>query len=223
MFGKIIAVLIIFIAIYTIYRIHERSKIKLELQSKHRRKVTDQEVLIEQQKRDDEAIKQYQALIEALSANNNQNISQKKQEYSADEKREYAIKQKMLKEEKEQKGKIYEAFVAEHYRSLGYEVIEHGKIMGKKDAGIDLIAKNDKEVIMIQCKNWKSGTKYTINHSMISAFVGNVEMFLAKNPEYKTYEIKRIFTTSEAILDKSALAHINNNNEMVRYEHIPLT
>ena len=101
-------------------------------------------------------------------------------------------------------------------------VIEHGKIYGKKDGGIDLIAKNMEEIIMIQCKNWKSGTKYTINHSMISAFVGNVTMFIAKNPEYEKYSIKRVYAISEEILDKSALARINNNSEMVMYEHIPL-
>jgi Holliday junction resolvase-like predicted endonuclease len=125
-------------------------------------------------------------------------------EFTADEKKDYAAKQK----EKKEKGALYEAFVAEHYRSLGYEVIEHGKIHGKKDGGIDLIAKNVEEVIMIQCKNWKQGTKYTINHAMISAFVGNVAMFIAKNTEYEKYIIKRVYAISEEILDKSALARI---------------
>lgn len=138
--------------------------------------------------------------------------------YTAEERKAYGEKQK----EKIRKGKEYEAYVAEYYRSLGYEVIEHGKIMGRKDAGIDLIAKNHREAIMIQCKNWKAGSKYTINHETISAFVGKVEMFLAKNIEYQQYEIKRIFTVSEPILDKSALAIINENRDMIRYEHIPI-
>ena len=43
-----------------------------------------------------------------------------------------------------------------------------------------------------------------------------------KNPEYEKYSIKRVYAISEEILDKSALARINNNSEMVMYEHIPL-
>lgn len=138
--------------------------------------------------------------------------------YTAEEKKAYGERKRADKV----KGDIYEAYIANYYRSLGYEVIEHGKIMGRKDGGIDLIAKNHKEAIMIQCKNWKAESKYTINHEAISSFVGKVEMFLAKNIEYQQYEIKRIFTVSEPILDKSALAIINENREMVRYEHIPL-
>ncbi|MFH0708746.1 MAG: restriction endonuclease [Pseudomonadota bacterium] len=137
--------------------------------------------------------------------------------YTDDEKKAWGEK----KQEKKEKGALYEAFVAEHYRSLGYEVIEHGKIKGKKDGGIDLIAKNMEEVIMIQCKNWRAGSKYTINHAMISAFVGNVAMFIAKNTEYEKYMIKRVYAISEEILDKSALARIKDNKEMVMYQHIP--
>jgi Holliday junction resolvase-like predicted endonuclease len=142
--------------------------------------------------------------------------------FTAEEKKEYAIKQRELREEKQKKGTDYEAYIAEHYRSLGYEVIERGKKLGLKDGGIDLIAKNHKEAIMIQCKNWNAENKYKIDQKDIGDFIGKVSLFLAKNPEYKNYNIKRILTVAEPILDKSALAIINENREMVRYEHIPL-
>lgn len=226
MFGKLIALIIFAIAIYTMYRIYERGKISQELRGNLRRKPTHDEVVAEQTRRDDtRMLESFRKLDEQISKHTVQpeilqeeKVSYKKRVFTPEEKREYAIKQK----EKKEKGARYEAYVADHYRSLGYEVIEHGKIMGKRDGGIDLIAKNHQEAIMIQCKNWKAGSKYTISHSAISAFVGNVQMFIAKNPEYEKYDIKRIFTVSEPILDKSALAQVNNNREMVRYEHIPL-
>lgn len=162
-------------------------------------------------KQEDEKIYEFKQEIE------NKRQKNEFKAYTADEKKDYAAKQK----ENKVKGSFYEAFVAEHYRSLGYEVIEHGKIHGKKDGGIDLIAKNLEEVIMIQCKNWRAGSKYTINHTMISAFVGNVTMFIAKNIEYEKYSIKRVYAISEEILDKSALAQISDNKEMVMYQYIP--
>jgi len=231
MFGKIIALIVLIVAAYNFYRIYERGKIRNELIKNGRKKVTHEEVLEEQNKRSHERmiesmrkLEEQRQHIEAIKKAKKDFFNQKKgyKKYSAEEKKEYAIKQRELREQKVEKGANYEAYVAEYYRSLGYEVIEHGKIMERKDAGIDLIAKNHKEAIMIQCKNWKAGSKYTINHEAISAFVGKVEMFLAKNIEYQQYEIKRIFTVSEPILDKSALAIINENREMVRYEHIPL-
>lgn len=221
MFGKLIALAILVIIGYNIYRIYERGKIRAELIKNGRKNITHDEVVEEQKKRDHEKMIESMKKFEEQKQQIKQvdTIKQKKEfkPYTEEERKIYKEKQK----EKKEKGALYEAFVAEHYRSLGYEVIEHGKIYGKKDGGIDLIAKNMEEVIMIQCKNWKAGTKYTINHSMISAFVGNVEMFIAKNIEYEKYIIKRVYAISEEILDKSALARINDNSEMVMYQHIP--
>jgi restriction system protein len=227
MFGKIIALMILGIAAYNIYRIYERGRIRAELIENGQTDITHEEVIYEQNKRDHERMiesmrkfEEQKKQRETIKKAEQVFYKQKKEfrPYTEEERKAYGAKKRELK----QKGDDYEAFVAEYYRKLGYHVREHGKEMGKKDAGIDLIATNHKEAIMIQCKNWRAGSKYTINHESISSFVGKVEMFLKKNTEYQQYEIKRIFTVSEEILDKSALAIVNENREMVRYEHIPM-
>jgi Holliday junction resolvase-like predicted endonuclease len=101
-------------------------------------------------------------------------------------------------------------------------VLEHGKEYGKLDKGIDLIAKKEKEVIFIQCKNWKADGKVKIDHVKIKEFIGNVATFLEKNTVYKDYEVKRIFAVAEPILDKSAIEYIKANKNIVRYLHLPM-
>jgi Holliday junction resolvase-like predicted endonuclease len=145
-----------------------------------------------------------------------------KREYTAEEKREYANRQREFKKTISQKGKDYEEFTANHYRSSGYEVLEHGKEYGKLDKGIDLIAKKEKEVIFIQCKNWKADGKVKIDHVKIKEFIGNVATFLEKNTVYKDYEVKRIFAVAEPVLDKSAIEYIKANKKIVRYLHLPM-
>jgi Holliday junction resolvase-like predicted endonuclease len=148
--------------------------------------------------------------------------TEQKREYTAEEKREYANRQREFREKISQKGKDYEEFTANHYRSSGYEVLEHGKEYGKLDKGIDLIAKKDKEVIFIQCKNWRADGKVKIDHVKIKEFIGNVAAFLEKNTVYKDYEVKRIFAVAEPVLDKSAIEYIKANKNIVRYLHLPM-
>lgn len=71
----------------------------------------------------------------------------KKKTYSEEEKA-YSLKMKKLREE----AKLYEEFVCNYYIDKDYEAIHHGK-KGKKDKGIDVIAKKENEIILIQTKN----------------------------------------------------------------------
>ena len=146
----------------------------------------------------------------------------KKREYSPEEKKAWGAKQKELKDGLIEKGSNYELFVAEHYRSKGYDVLEHGKEYGKLDKGIDLIAKKENEIIIIQCKNWKAGGKFTVDHAIVKEFIGNVATFLDKNAIYKDYIVKKIFAVSERVLDKSAMEFITANKQTIRYLHLPM-
>lgn len=127
------------------------------------------------------------------------------------------------KNELKKKGEEYEAYIAQHFQALDYYVIEHGKIHGKKDKGIDLIAIKRNEVLFIQCKNWKAGGKYAIRHSHIKEFIGNVTMFLAGTADYNGFDIKRVYVTSEYILDNSGKAYLNSIQEHVDYQVIPFS
>ncbi|MDR2039378.1 MAG: NERD domain-containing protein [Bacteroidales bacterium] len=52
-------------------------------------------------------------------------------------------------------GAIYEKYVGQIFEDNGYEVIYNGLNLGFIDKGIDLIAKNASNIILIQCKYFK--------------------------------------------------------------------
>jgi restriction system protein len=120
----------------------------------------------------------------------------------------------------EKKGNEYELFVAKHFEVLGYKVKNHGLIHGRKDSSIDVIAMKDKEITLIQCKNWKENSKYKITHEKIKAFIGDTEEFLNKNKDKAAgYTIKRLYVTSNDILDSSARYFLKDSGLV---EHIIL-
>jgi len=139
---------------------------------------------------------------------------QSQYKYTQENKPKYEQGQQTLKE----KGAVYEKFVATKYRDLGYDVIEHGLIHGRKDQGIDIIASRGSVILLIQCKNWKTNSKYKITHSHIKEFVGNVAIFMEKNKELSSNNIKRVFITSEDVFDKSAKGYLKANVGAI--EHI---
>ncbi len=58
-----------------------------------------------------------------------------------------------IKEEKQKEwGDAYEKSVGLEYEKEGYDVEYRGLNYGRKDGGIDLIARKDNEIILIQCE-----------------------------------------------------------------------
>lgn len=122
----------------------------------------------------------------------------------------------------DKKGKEYELYIAEHFRKLGYKVKEHGLINGRADSGIDVIAMKDKEITLIQCKNWKENRKYKVDHNLLKAFIGNTTNFLEKNKnKAEGYSIKRLFVTSNDVLDSSAKYFLRDSN-LIEHQIIPI-
>jgi restriction system protein len=120
------------------------------------------------------------------------------------------------------KGKDYEIFIAEHFKNLGYKTQNHGLIHGRNDKGIDVIIMKDKEVTLIQCKNWKADSKYKITHEKIKAFIGDTTAYLDNNKEKaEGYNIKRLYVTSNDVLDNSA-RHFLRENNIVEHVIIPM-
>lgn len=132
--------------------------------------------------------------------------------YTAEEKKAYGQKQK----ENKIKGNAYEEQVAHYYRSKGYEVIEHGKLKGKKDGGIDLIASYNDETLLIQCKNWKTSK---ITHVHLKEFLYNAKAFIENND--LSGNINFMYIVSNEILDKSAKGFLYNANENINFKIIP--
>ena len=119
-----------------------------------------------------------------------------------------------------EKGYLYEEYIAEHYKRLGYFVWEHGKEKGRLDQGIDLIVKKDKEIIFIQCKNWKENTRFKIDHVRIKASRAEARQFMLDNPLFKGYDNKFRYTLSNDCMHLSALKYIEETNGLFDYEVI---
>ena len=123
-------------------------------------------------------------------------------------------------QDKKNKGDEYEIYIAKHYRSLGYTVIEHGKEKGRKDGGIDLIAEKNDEVILIQCKDWNENNSHKIDHKDIKVLRIDANDFLEKNPKYQNYKIKLKYTLSGNFIHNSAKKHMEECKEDIDYEII---
>ena len=119
--------------------------------------------------------------------------------------------------ENEKKGKDFELYVGKEYETLGYTVSYNGIGRKRKDEGIDIIAKNYQEILLIQCKNWKSKK---ITHKELKEFIANCMIYKEKYLKNEKRNIKNIYITSNDILEKSAKYFINENKNIIQYETI---
>lgn len=167
------------------------------------------------------------SLIEKFTKENKKNTRRKRSKRKINAKIDNEInfykslhKNDTVEKKKRYDGLAYEKFVSNYYRSLNYQVIENGRIKGRKDGGIDIIAIKEDELLLIQCKHWNSENKRRIKHNNIKEFIGNVQTFLENNMEYSHYKLQKIYITSEEILDKSAINFINSNPNSVKHKII---
>ncbi len=114
---------------------------------------------------------------------------------------------------------LYEEFIAEHYRELGYTVTEHRKEI-TIDEGIDLIAKKDDEVILIKCKDLNANHLDSIDNKDIKVLRIDVYDFLDKNPLFKTYQIKIKYILSGNFIENSAKKYLTTCNDDISYDII---
>ena len=131
---------------------------------------------------------------------------------------------KKLYKENKKKGIDYEKYVSKYFKEKGYKVKEHGIENGKRDKGIDVIIMKNKEITLIQCKNWKENGR-KIDHIRMKEFIGNCSTFLEKNKDKyknKNYKFKKLYITSNKILDNSAKKYIEENKEIINYMCLPM-
>jgi Holliday junction resolvase-like predicted endonuclease len=118
------------------------------------------------------------------------------------------------------KGELYEQFVAKHYQNLGYTIIEHYKNKSRLDNSIDLIAKKEKQILFIQCKNWNKNSKYKIDHKEIKASQTEIREFVQKNQMFIGYNLKIRYVLSDDFIDTSAIKYIREHSQIIDYEII---
>lgn len=120
-----------------------------------------------------------------------------------------------------EKGDMYEKYIADYYRKQGYTISEHGQDNGRKDKGIDIIAKKEKEIILIQCKNWNENNK--LKHSEIKEIRMNMIDFLSKHEMYDNlYKVTKKIITPYYILDRSSEHYLKEINYDIKYKVIPI-
>ena len=122
-----------------------------------------------------------------------------------------------------EKGKEYEEYISNIYRNKGYTVWEHGKEKGYKDLGIDVIAKKENQIILIQCKNWNENHRYKIRTKDIKAFRTDGRDFIETYPQFRKYNLELIFMLSGNFIDNGAkkyIAEIQKKNKKVYYQVI---
>lgn len=132
---------------------------------------------------------------------------------------------KTTHEEKINKGREYEEYVAKVYRSRGYHVSEYGKQQGVLDHGIDLIAKKEKEIVLIQCKNWNENGKWKIEHKDIKAFQTDARTFVEDKPLLRSCLLTARYTISGDFIHQSAIKHIDEMKKIgkrVDYEIVKM-
>lgn len=93
-------------------------------------------------------------------------------------------------------GRMYERYVGYIYENNGYDVEFTGIFKGYEDLGRDLICKKDKELIIIQCKNWSQFK--TIYEKHIFQFFGTVFQYKDEN---KNNKVRAIFYTTTQLSD----------------------
>ena len=99
-------------------------------------------------------------------------------------------------------GISFERYIGYQYEQKGYKVIYNGAIMGLQDLGRDIIAYNNSEVIVIQCKYWSS--KKVIHEKHIFQLYGTMIMLnYDENPKYKNKNIRGEFITSATLSDEA--------------------
>lgn len=104
-------------------------------------------------------------------------------------------------------GEEYERFVGAYFEKFhSCMVIYQGRILGKQDGGIDLIAVAKDKTYLIQCKNYLPSK--LIHENVVNQLSGAAKVFSAKYPSARNVTPTLIYTCQ---VDDSALysAHIN--------------
>lgn len=195
---------------YFILRMKNESKIEKFLIRQGNKKPTNQDIYEELNKRK-RILREMQFVT----------IQDKKQNDFIDNELIAAVENnfgKSIKENKKswkQLGDEYEEQIAEYYKSLGYEVIERGKTLGRKDGGIDLIAKKESQTILIQCKNRNTRIKQT----NIKQFLFDTDKFIEENKIIE--EIELLYVIANDVLDNGAKWLLKNERKNLNYKVIP--
>lgn len=117
-------------------------------------------------------------------------------------------------------GVDYELFISSKYENKGFNVELNGIKKSVNDGGLDIIARKDNRLVLVQCKNWSMSSNYKINQKDLRAFVGDCFLYL-KNIDLSNLRVSYHFIVShDNILTKSAEIFLSKNT-FLKFKCIP--
>ena len=90
----------------------------------------------------------------------------------------------------------YERYVGHLFEEKGFRVTYNGIRNGKDDGGVDLIARGNRKIRIIQCKRWNTA----VNCDVISRLQGGLERFIWKERKGKS---SKMLTSIRGVLATS--------------------
>lgn len=121
---------------------------------------------------------------------------------------------------KQKYGNDYEEFISNKYKDVGYKVELRGIKESFNDGGLDIIARKDNSIVLVQCKNWSMSNNYKINQKDLRAFVGDCFLYL-KEMNLEGIKISYHFIVShDNILTKSAEIFLKQNG-FIKFKCVP--
>jgi|GEM_PF-1160419 len=114
----------------------------------------------------------------------------------------------------------YREYLSNRYQKLGYNIWEHNK----EQRGIDIIAKKEKELLLIESIYRDKKDKEKVGMNEIKAFRIDVSDFIEANPLFGNYKLNLLFILTDELLDDQAKAYIKklqNEDRAIDYKVIP--
>ncbi|CAA6811655.1 MAG: Unknown protein [uncultured Sulfurovum sp.] len=112
----------------------------------------------------------------------------------------------------------YEEFVKEYYTKQGYTVWHHAKekTQHDKNKNITLVAKKNKRIILIHCRD----NQLDISVDELQSFQQQRDDFKKDNPVFANYSLKLHYTMSGFFMTEEAYVYVEENKDDISYEVI---
>jgi len=108
----------------------------------------------------------------------------------------------------------YKAVVYKKYKEAGYTLWDYGKEKGSYNQNIDLLAKKNREVLLIRCII----IDRDVHVDEIVTFRAAKKEFLENNPIFENYNLKAQLVMTHFSLTKESFEYLQENKTKVFYE-----
>lgn len=114
----------------------------------------------------------------------------------------------------------FKEYLQERYKKLGYTIWKHEQ----KEFGIDIIAKQAKELLIIRCILSSKKEAYRVTLNDLKAFRMDVNDFIELNPLFGNYEASLLLILSDEIVEEEAknyIKELQGRDKKIDYKVIP--